>query len=55
MMIIDSRLIGGHFCEDDQGRDGHGPASESKETFKFWGYSLLTIHSDFWFGTVCTY
>ena len=24
--------IGGHFCEDAQGRDGHSHASESKET-----------------------
>jgi hypothetical protein len=25
-------LIGDHFCEDAHGRDGHGHASESKET-----------------------
>ena len=26
------RLIDCHFCEDAQGRDGHGHVSESKET-----------------------
>ena len=32
MVIMIWRLIGGHFCEDAQGRDGHGHAFELKET-----------------------
>jgi hypothetical protein len=29
------KLIGYHYCEDAQGRDGHGHASESKETLYY--------------------
>ena len=32
MVIMISRPIGGHFCEDAQGRDGSDHASQSKET-----------------------
>ena len=34
MMIMIKNLIGDHFCEDAQGRDGHGHAIKSKETLQ---------------------
>ena len=35
LIMIIRRLIGGHFCEETQGRDGHGHSSESKEILQF--------------------
>jgi hypothetical protein len=35
MVVMIRNRVGGDFCEDAFGRDGHGHASESKETLYF--------------------